>query len=911
VTVAAELIVNIKGRDLNLMPMIAALEARLKALEAAGTKAGPGFSDPLNRGARQAAGGMLALQQAQARLEAQQGNLVGAANRLRTALAATTTTTTQTIAARRQLLAVEQQLATGQSGLARAFTEAGNAARSSLTSMIGPAALVTGGLAAATAVVNSFAAAFKFKADLDATTASINAQLKGVRDTGTVYAQASAFANTYKLTQQETTQAIAASIGVMRASKASVEDILSVLARLQVLSPEQSLQEAAIAIKALASGDTTSLVTRFEVGRDVAAQMKQEIAGGADAVAVMNTFLLNTGIGMDALAAKTTGAAGALKDVAIAQEQLSLAQAKFAEGPGMLVLIEQTQVLSGLTRILTGDTQAMAISALQAQAAQAGAAGDFQSQAEILAILAQHQQFVSNSALGLAAASAQAASAATGLTGAFDQERQAIGQAQVALEQQIQAMNADAAQALITEANTQTLALRKVELAFQAQQAAQALLNSGAAGAAAATRLAGSSSLVDQLTAAYFRLAQAQQAAGSGVTAAQGVQQHTNRLEAQANAYKKIRDAQEQQTLSIGTAAQQQAVLNARLERARVTQGQLSVEYIRADTELKRFQATQAKAPKGGGGGGSGGVKLSDQQKLNTQLLADQEKFQDKSEDLELKHGLKLLSIERDANEKRRAAAQAFQQSRLDLDKSFYRSIGDIQDNGIQRIADAQWQQALADSEEIGRTKGRDAGEAYLEARKAAILVDAKNQEEINKALAEGDTGRAEFLTALQEKDRVAAANRLRQIEENGSAIENERARQIAEEERAYEESQGRVADQAETSAARRIAANERAGKAIDPERLAVQSLTTDYERLARAAGSRGAPAGATTGAAPAATTTPTSPTEGAAPADLAALLASWQAIGTQITQAIAANERAVREGSSQVASAVGGRALV
>jgi hypothetical protein len=211
----------------------------------------------------------------------------------------------------------------------------------------------------ATAAVSSFADAFQFKAQLDATTLAVNAQLKGMRDSGQVWNEAAAFAQKFKLTQEETTNAISASIGVMRASKAPVEDILGVLARMQVLSPEQSLQEAAIALKALASGDTTSLVTRFEVGRDVANQMKQEIQGGADAVQVMSKFLEGTGIGMDVLTAKTQGAAGALKDLAKAQEDLKLAQAEFAQGPGLAILQGQIKVTQDATKALGGDFQAL------------------------------------------------------------------------------------------------------------------------------------------------------------------------------------------------------------------------------------------------------------------------------------------------------------------------------------------------------------------------------------------------------------------------------------------------------------------------------------------------------------------------------------------------------------------------
>jgi hypothetical protein len=352
--------VEIRGKDVNVDKMLAALEARLKALDKTAGRSNP--LKPIGDGAKAATPNVLALQQAQARLEVQQGNLAGAAQRLRSALAQQTTTTVQTVNAQRQLLAVENHLASGTSALGAHFQKLGNA----VGGLPGQLAGVTTGIGALTAaaglgvaVVKSFGDAFVFQAQLDATTRSIEAQLRGVRDSGETFAAAATFAERYKLTQLETTDAIAASIGVMRASKAPIEDILGVLARMQVLSPEQSLQEAAVALKALASGDTTSLVTRFEVGRDLANQMKAEIQGGADAVQVMSQFLGDTGIGMDVLKAKTEGASGALKDLAIAQERLTQAQAAFAQGPGLVFLEGKIAVITGATRVLTGDFDAM------------------------------------------------------------------------------------------------------------------------------------------------------------------------------------------------------------------------------------------------------------------------------------------------------------------------------------------------------------------------------------------------------------------------------------------------------------------------------------------------------------------------------------------------------------------------
>jgi hypothetical protein len=117
---------------------------------------------------------------------------------------------------------------------------------------------------------NSFKEAFQFKAQLDQTTASITVQLAGVRNSATVFAGAARFANEYKLTQQETTEAIRASLPVIRSSNASTEEILGTLARLRVLNPEQDFAGAALALAELKAGQINSIVDRFNIARSSA-----------------------------------------------------------------------------------------------------------------------------------------------------------------------------------------------------------------------------------------------------------------------------------------------------------------------------------------------------------------------------------------------------------------------------------------------------------------------------------------------------------------------------------------------------------------------------------------------------------------------------------------------------------------
>jgi hypothetical protein len=92
-----------------------------------------------------------------------------------------------------------------------------------------------GAVGIATAAVSSFAEAFQFKAQLDATNASIAVQLTGVRDVGATYAEAQAYAARYKLTQEEMTGTLQASVGIM------LDDVVAAFCTVLVIALGRSL----------------------------------------------------------------------------------------------------------------------------------------------------------------------------------------------------------------------------------------------------------------------------------------------------------------------------------------------------------------------------------------------------------------------------------------------------------------------------------------------------------------------------------------------------------------------------------------------------------------------------------------------------------------------------------------------
>lgn len=231
----------------------------------------------------------------------------------------------------------------------------GSALAGGLTSIVGPAAVAAAAIGAVVGVAGSFVEAFKFGAELESTTKSIEIQLRGVRDSGQAFAEAREYAEKYKLTQQETNEAMIASIPVIRNSQASLEDILGVFDRLQIRQPGKTFADAARALGELQAGQVVSIEHMFNVPANDANRMKKEIEDGGDAVQVLSQYLTDSGIGMDALKAKTEGATGAMKDLSRARENFEKAQADFAKGPGVAFTDFATDRLDEITAILSGD----------------------------------------------------------------------------------------------------------------------------------------------------------------------------------------------------------------------------------------------------------------------------------------------------------------------------------------------------------------------------------------------------------------------------------------------------------------------------------------------------------------------------------------------------------------------------
>lgn len=613
-------------------------------------------------------------------------------------------------------------------------------------------------LSAVTATAQSFADAIEFKAELDANTAAIDAQINTVRTTSIVWQEATAFADRYKLTQEQVTAAVQESIPILKTSTRSTTEILTALARLGATKPAEGIQGAAFALAELQSGDIQSLVERFGVSRDRATEMRDAIRGGADAVTVLTQYLNDAGVSMQVLEAQTQGAQAALKDYRKAQEDLKIAQAEFAQGPGIALLNEQVTITRGLTRLLKGDFDEMTQSV---QASAAGTAAFFQALAEGKSVAEANAAATQASAeaAGLLA-QAQEVGTSGGRTWG-DAQLLAANAAETATDATATytaALQQDAAQSLLSAATSQELAMSKAVLEQQARAAAQALILNGAAGAQEAARLAASSSLVDQLTAAYYRLGiSAQQAAQLTIRAVQ-------------------------------FAAAVSPAFQAALPGVQTVVKSLSD----AKKGLENFKFPDPpKVPKLGGAGG-GAARVSEEQKTADQIVQIAQRTADKLAAIDEKNAQQRIAAARKLADTLRTTAAEFATNAEvdDLDL-----LGkDLSEEEKNRLADREAAQAKARISQIEAVKEAQQIAADQDAQLAEDTFEARqNQIESQQSLDEkyyakqrelaGDTTALEALETQYQEGTAAISRETdvriglaqREAAERAAAVEAEK----------------------------------------------------------------------------------------------------------------------------------------
>lgn len=905
--VISTLEVELRGKDVNIDTLLAGVEKRLRALDAQGKASNP--LQGVGNSARQAQPNVLALEQAEARLLATQGNLPGAAQRISAALDGQTARTRQVIAAETQLAQIHNRMS-GQTqsltslfgqqrdtiaNLGGQFSQLGGTA-GALSGQIGQLAGSLGGLGAIGAelgIIKTLGELAQAGAKIDATRQSFDALAISAGTTGDVLLTSLRAAAKGTVSDAELIQS--ANSGILLTGGTLAKELPRLL-------------EIARA-SAQASGDDIGFV--FD-------SLVKGIARGSPQI------IDNAKITLDA--------AGAFETYA----------ASIGKSPDQLTRVEQQQAT--LNAVMAAGTDIIA---------KTGGAADTNAQA-FARLGTALTNFKDRGAQGLAdvfgryiQSGFQAIDATSSLVSSFQSlgtttaaEQAATAAYAATLDATGSSVQANAAYAAaLAQAQTQVATVTPVVTAAVLQGGgaynayAQAANASGIAAQATAGQMAFSAQAMQQNAEAAV-LATARQQAQSQVTAVL-----TQETQTAANAFLAMNPTIDAAGIAAAVAAGrvpalvgQLAALQLQALRTAGAMSQLAAQQAGISGVSKLFASgTQfsgaARGIAGGLGGGAprnnagaivlpnikppkirggGGGALSAQTKLNNSLLANQDQYAQKSEDAEKAHLDRIIQINEDFGKRLREAQDSFAQEQLDGRAGFYDSLGSIEDAGLRQALSAQYEAAFQEADAIAREKGADVGQKFLEAKQAAIEAQGKRASEIAEATKQGDADKAAYLTGVDKLYRDAEDRKLQAIKDGKDSLAAQQDAALAEEGSKYADAQEKIATSADQAAERKIAAAARSGQAVDAEGLKVDALKTKYDGLATAASRAGitpAPAGTTTAptTSPApATGTPAANAGASTPGDVASALAA-------LRDAIGAVERATTNAGKGVESAVRG----
>jgi len=985
VTVAAELVVEISGRDVGVTALLQRVEARLLALSAAAGGASAPFQGSLPTGMGRTANSAISLAQAQARLDAAQGNVAGGVQRLSAALQGQTATTVQNVNAQRQLVGLQNQLAGTSKTLTSQFGALNSAAAQFGIALgagaIAKAVLDLGRLGAQSASARD---SFTNLAISAGTTADVLLSKMHAAAAGTVSdTQLMISSNTgLLLVGEKIAGALPKLLEIARAAaKATGQDVSflydSLVKGIARGSPK-IIDNAGITLDAASAMDTYAksigktadqltsseqqqatlnavlatgegFIQKIGLATDSAAVRMQRAQAATDnfkaalgerlapviaTVADGLTNLLSKGDlfagasgGAEQAQATITKQATSYEDyvqrVTAANQQLrselgktdpvfalivkgletlspsqfAYAQSLIKTGTAQAEAVRQAQALVDVDQILGGAQQTIArgneqagasFAALEQEMLQIAAAGP-ESSAGVLALVESllvgevtMPQFTAQLEQ-LRQATLQHADAAAVDANMLAQAAPVIQQVTQVTDTYTQALIESAAKSQLDAIQSETLAAQKNILAQQAQIAANALIASGNAGAAAAARLAASSSLVDQLTAAYLRLAQAQGAApgarqtalnrddlqGARRNAAAPPAQTLALLQDQKRRTDELTAAEGRLAAARGDTAGQIAALRAQQKGLNTT----SAEYINIQAQIESIEAKNAKAGKA-----RGAAKISDQARLNNTLLTDQQRADDQLEAAARAHGQRILDIERRFQkaslEQQRANELSKRQSELDFLKSITSSELNSTKEGRAEIAriNAQFYADFAASQAAAQAGNVKQSEELAAQAKHRADIELQYAEQIDKARRDKNKSEEARLIALREKERQLLDEQQKQIVEGGDPNVKARQEALDDEQRNFEEQQGKIKTASDDATQRKIDNALREGKNVEALNLQYQQQEEILNRI----GTKQpvASAGSETTPTTAPSSTPTSDTTvPGGPADLVAVV--------------------------------------
>ena len=302
---------------------------------------------------------------------------------------------------------------------------------------------------------------------------------------------------------------------------------------------------------------------------------------------------------------------------------------------------------------------------------------------------------------------------------------------------------------------------------------------------------------------------------------------------------KKLADVKLANARAAATAAQGVEIEREQLNK--LTKG--TVEY---EQQLGRLEAAERKlqAEKERNAKKNGGApKLTPNEKINTGLLDQQDKFNDKFEDAEQKHWDKVADIYAKFNEEQQKQFAKNEVSKRRSRADFYAGLQDAPPGVDTQKFAAQYEEAFAKAQEIAQSGKAKLAEQFLELRQRQIEEMQKLDEESAKIVQQQKEGKISKKDAQAQLDYLEGRKKLiqdaqqeeqQQLLNAGDENQKRLQDQLNQEEQAYADQTDKIALQSERAANAKITHAQRSKIAVSEENKELAKQQNYYQRIAQ-----------------------------------------------------------------------------
>lgn len=410
-----------------------------------------------------------------------------------------------------------------------------------------------------------------------------------------------------------------------------------------------------------------------------------------------------------------------------------------------------------------------------------------------------------------------------------------------------QELSANALEAINTSIQTDILKVQQENLYNAALAAAQGMVVTADSAAQLGAQFNLAAGEAYNLINAIRQLAVAQAKAGDSGLNPRDFDTNAQYLQAvkDAEAMDKAWAAQKEYNFQVADTAGKLNI--ARGELAKTTQG--TEAYWQALSKVNSLETqynNELNKPKKGGGAGGGGIsapRLTPNEKINTALLDQQDKFNAKYEDEEQKHYDNLIEIQEDYNQKVAEKMRENEVSKRRGRYDFYTELGNASEDGVDVSAFAQqYEDAFAEAQRIAQEGKAALSNEFLELRQKQIQEMLQLEQEaaqIRASEAEGEISSNEaadqlaFLEGRKKLLEEAQAEERKLLLEGGDQYQNELNEKLTAEEQRYAEQTAKISTEAERAANAKIVHAQRSKIAVDDENVSLAQQADLYDRIA------------------------------------------------------------------------------